>query len=171
MWRRVTPLIYLWWICSCNVACNSSSLPPTYSPCCFFSDLSQTFCLKVRLYLRSRKLTHMFSINWLQTAGRSLSYAHKPSIQFPLCSTAPNGSHRLWRIYGAQLVNRKKFFLITRGWTGVQTPPNFNQSPFVVKCRAVLSELFGAQPAWLPRRLPAKLPWVMELSAAWSCTP
>lgn len=28
-------------------------------------------------------------------------------------------------------------------------PPNFNQSSFVVRCRAVLTELFGAQPAWL----------------------
>lgn len=95
----------------------------------------------------------MFSIiNWLQTRGRSLGYVYEQSIQFPLCSTAPNDSHRLWRIFSVQ---KQEILFDIRGWTGVQTPlKNFNQSSFVVKWRAVLTELFGAQPAWLPYKLP-----------------
>ena len=56
----------------------------------------------------------MFSINPLQTPWRSLGYVYRQSIQFPLCSAAPNDSHRLWGMCSERPVDRnKRFFLIS----------------------------------------------------------
>lgn len=93
---------------------------------------------------------------------------YEQSIWFPLCSTAPNDSHRLWRICSVQPVNRNKiFFLISEDEQVCRHPQTLISLPLLwsaVEC------LFWAQPAWLPYKLPAKLPRVMELSVAWSCT-
>lgn len=77
-----------------------------------------------KTYSRRWKLTHMFSINPLQTPWRSLGYVYRQSIQFPLCSAAPNDSHRLWGMYSTQPVDRnKRFFLISEDEQVCRRPP------------------------------------------------
>lgn len=190
-----TTTVSLWWSFYCNIICSvlsprtpfslltcrsdfsSLPLPPTRSPSSFFfsvSPLRTQICrLKVRLTPGGNWPTCSPSTHFKRREDHSATCTGNPFSFLcarPLLMT-PTDSEGC-TVLSLWIETRDSFWYQRMNRCADAPPPprNFNQSSFVVRRCAVLTELFGAKPAWLLHKLPAKLLRVMELSVAWSCT-